>query len=67
VIRLNIWTKPSFSNGSGGNNCADVLANELGDVFIRNSNDPHRDTVHFNRAEWEAFLAGVKAGEFDLP
>jgi hypothetical protein len=67
MIKLNLWIKPSFSNGSGGNNCAEVLANEQGDVFVRNSKDVFRDTVHFNRDEWEAFLAGVKAGEFDLP
>ncbi len=57
------WIKSSFSNGSGGNNCVEV-GGAAGDVFVRHSRRP-LDITAFTRAEWDAFVAGVKAGEFD--
>lgn len=36
-------------------------------VAISNRSDPEGPTVQCRRDEWAAFLAGVKAGEFDLP
>lgn len=62
------WTKASFSNGTGGNNCVEVwVPEDRSEVVVRNSRDPHRDPLVFTPAEWEAFVKGVKAGEFDLP
>jgi hypothetical protein len=59
------WRKSSFSNGNGGNNCVETFTTALsGQVFVRNSKLP-RVAVTFTKAEWAAFLAGVKAGEFD--
>lgn len=34
-------------------------------VAVRNSNDSNRKTVYFTHGEWQAFIAGAKAGEFD--
>ena len=65
------WVKSSFSNGNGGNNCVEVAeivdpANPLfGDLAVRDSKAPNGTILYFTKAEWDAFLAGVKAGEFD--
>lgn len=60
------WTKSSFSNGSGGNNCVEIWRSELDSIAVRNSRFPS-DIIGFTPDEWRAFIAGVKAGEFDLP
>ena len=37
-------------------------------ILVRNSNDGVFGTIlAFTRQEWADFIAGVKAGEFDLP
>jgi hypothetical protein len=36
-------------------------------VQVRDSKDPDGPVLAFTRREWEAFLAGCKDGEFDLP
>ena len=33
---------------------------------MRNSADPEGPSLYFTEAEWEAFVLGVKDGEFDL-
>jgi hypothetical protein len=53
--------KSSFSHSYA---CVDVSRDE-GDVVIRHSADLEGTALHFTRAEFEAFLLGVKAGEFD--
>jgi hypothetical protein len=60
------WRKSSFSgeNGNGGG-CVEVAFLYDGGVALRDTKDrslaPHRYTA----AEWDAFVAGVRAGEFD--
>lgn len=57
------WRKASYSNTQGGN-CVEVA--DLGtQVVVRDSKDPDGPTLRFTRAEWEAFIAGAKDGEFD--
>lgn len=58
------WLKSSYSNGSGGSNCVEVAKLENG-VAMRHSKHPDLPMLVFTRAEWLAFLAGVKDGEFD--
>lgn len=58
------WIKSSKSNGSGGSNCVEVAQLEDGGVAIRDSKHPTVPALVFTRAEWEAFVAGVEAGEF---
>jgi hypothetical protein len=36
-------------------------------VAIRDSKDTTRSAHVFDRQEWAAFIAGAKAGDFDLP
>lgn len=35
-------------------------------VAVRDSKDSDKRTLHFTRDEWDAFVKGVKGGEFDL-
>jgi hypothetical protein len=57
------WRKASFSASNG--QCVEVAALRDGRVAMRNSNHPAAGAVFFTRAEMDAYLKGVKAGEFD--
>ncbi len=35
-------------------------------VMVRDTKDPAKTTITYSRDEWDAFIKGVKAGEFDL-
>lgn len=59
------YRKSSYSNGNGGNNCVEVRWDKDGWRAVRDSKDPDGPVLLFTPAEWEAFVAGVKAGEFD--
>ncbi|MEV6344708.1 DUF397 domain-containing protein [Actinoplanes sp. NPDC051851] len=60
-----VWHKSTRSGGNGGD-CVEVARNLPGIVAIRDTKDPHGDTLVFTHAEWAAFLAGVRDGEFDV-
>lgn len=61
------WVKSSFSNGNGGSNCVEVtvITGDEGVVtyMVRHSKKP-RTVLMFTKAEWDAFVEGVMAGEF---
>lgn len=57
------WVKSSASSGNG--TCVEAASVKEDEVLVRNSRDPEGPIVAFTKAEWVAFLAGVKAGEFD--
>jgi hypothetical protein len=58
------WTKSSHCSN---NACVEVaIANEEGDVLVRDAKDPNGPTLRFDSTEWRAFLAGARIGEFDL-
>ncbi|MGI9003516.1 MAG: DUF397 domain-containing protein [Pseudonocardia sp.] len=58
-----VWRTSRFSNG--GSNRVEVALLEDGRTAVRNSDDPEGDVVLFTRAEMDAWVKGVKAGEFD--
>lgn len=59
--------KATASNGSGGSNCVEVIYWPTVEfIGVRDSKNPDRAILSFSPEEWEAFIAGVKAGEFDL-
>ncbi|WP_433240994.1 DUF397 domain-containing protein [Streptosporangium sp. CA-135522] len=43
------------------------LADGSGRAAVRHSHHPDGEVVVYTRAEWEAFVGGVKDGEFDFP
>lgn len=45
--------------------CVEV-AIKHGAVGVRDAKNPDQKPLLFTQAEWEAFLLGVKAGEFDI-
>jgi Domain of unknown function (DUF397) len=61
-LSLAVWRKSSRS-GVGG--CVEVAALDS-QVAMRDSKDPHGPVLLFSPTEWEAFLGGVRDGEFDL-
>jgi hypothetical protein len=58
-----VWWKSSVSNSGG---CVEVA--RLGALtLVRDSKNPAGPQLTFTPREWNAFLAGVRGGEFDLP
>ncbi|MFB6979492.1 DUF397 domain-containing protein [Streptomyces scopuliridis] len=55
------WQKSSFSGD--GPQCVEVAEHD-GAIVMRESDDPYVLTI-IGRSNFAAFIAGVKAGEFD--
>jgi hypothetical protein len=58
-----IWVKSSLSYANG--NCVEVSDQPEGAIGVRNSRDSEGPVLRFTRDEWQAFLGGVRNGEFD--
>ena len=58
------WEK-SFASEPNGGSCVEVnIATGL--VGVRDTKLAHSPVFVFDTEEWQAFLTGVKAGQFDL-
>jgi hypothetical protein len=57
------WKKSSLSYANG--NCVQVAGLSDSVIRVRNSRDVNGPVLKFTIAEWDAFLAGVRNGEFD--
>lgn len=57
------FKKSTFSSPDGG--CVEVGASD-GLIRVRDSKDRSGPMLTFNAHEWDAFLKGARAGEFDL-
>ena len=57
------WLKSSHSYANG--NCVEVRRNPDGRVEVRNSRFPDLLLPAFTRGEWDAFIAGIKSGDFE--
>lgn len=64
MISAAAYTKSTFSDAG---NCVEVRLLVDGTIGVRDSKHPGHAPHRFTADEWEAFLAGVRAGEFDLP
>ena len=64
MISTDRYTKSSFSGGAG---CVEVRKLDDGSIGLRDSKDVTKPPHVFTAHEWTAFVAGVRAGEFDLP
>ncbi len=54
-----------ISSFSGKNHTCVGVKITAGDIRIINTNHPNQQAT-FTEEEWNAFIAGAKAGEFDL-
>ncbi|MFI9507323.1 DUF397 domain-containing protein [Nocardia sp. NPDC052566] len=58
------WRKSSYSNDQG--NCVEVAMLTHGMIGVRDTKDNGTGAIlTFTRPEWEAFLEGVRDGEFN--
>jgi hypothetical protein len=57
-----VWRKSTHSNIDG---CVEVSFAH-GQVAVRDSKDQGGPVLAFTPVEWQAFLLGVRNGEFDL-
>jgi uncharacterized protein DUF397 len=46
--------------------CVGVAFQEDGNILVQNTTTRAHEPLTFTRREWAAFVAGVKAGEFDV-
>ncbi|MEU8039646.1 DUF397 domain-containing protein [Streptosporangium sp. NPDC049078] len=66
--RAGIAWRISTRSENGGGSCVEVgpLGDGSGRVAVRHSHRPDGEVIVYSRAEWEAFVGGVKDGEFDF-
>jgi hypothetical protein len=57
------WVKSSLSFSNG--NCVEVASLPEGGIGVRDSKDSEGPVLRFTPDEWQAFLGGVRNGEFD--
>ncbi|MEU2256143.1 DUF397 domain-containing protein [Nocardia xishanensis] len=59
-----VWRKSSYSGADG--NCVEVAFLGGGNVAVRDTKDKGSGPIlAFTPSEWDAFVSGVSAGEFD--
>jgi hypothetical protein len=56
------WRKSSFSADQG--ECVEVASNLPGVLAVRDSKNPTGSALIFTPGEWDAFLTGLKRGQF---
>lgn len=56
------WKKAVICNAA--TNCVEVAFSEDGTVHVRDSSDPTGPVLTFSPEEWDAFLEGIRNGDF---
>jgi hypothetical protein len=56
------WRKSDYCGNSA---CVEVAV-DAGSILIRDSKNPDGHPLTFDQSEWTAFVAGVRAGNFDF-
>lgn len=57
------WRVSSYCAGNG--ECVAVAWLPSGHVLVKDTKHPAGPQLRFDASEWQAFVAGVRAGEFD--
>lgn len=57
------WVKSSLSGYN--TNCVEVSGLSGDTIIVRDSKNPQGGVLNFTTAEWDAFIGGVRNGEFD--
>lgn len=57
------WRVSSWCAGNG--ECVAVARLPSGHVLVKDTKEPAGPQLRFDASEWRAFVAGVRAGEFD--
>jgi len=57
------WVKSSLSYANG--DCVEVAKLPDGRIGVRDSKDTEGPVLRFTPSEWDAFIGGVRNGEFD--
>jgi hypothetical protein len=60
------WRKSSFSGANGGTGCIEVAALSGGGIAVRDTKDRALPPHHHSVRAWSEFLAGIRAGEFEV-
>jgi|HubBroStandDraft_3_1064219.scaffolds.fasta_scaffold155110_1 hypothetical protein len=60
-----VWQKSTYS-GSNGGQCVEVARNVPGLVAVRDSKDTGGPVLVVTPAQWRAFLASARRGDFRL-
>lgn len=63
-IKDSDFKKSSFSKIGLHDQCVSIAKTDVG-VAIRDTKDNTKQTLYFSHDEWNAFILGAKAGEFD--
>lgn len=58
-----VWSKSTRSSGNC-DNCVEVAFIDNA-IAVRDSKNPDGPALIYTRSEWDAFVGGVKDGEFD--
>lgn len=58
----------SSRSGDGSGNCVEAgpVLDGSGRIAVRHSHERDGAVIVYTRAEWDAFIAGAKDGEFDF-
>ncbi|WP_317621507.1 DUF397 domain-containing protein [Streptomyces sp. CBMA123] len=56
------WRKSTYSNGQG--DCVEIADGFANIVPVRDSKDLRGPALRFSAEAWQAFMAGIRAGEF---
>lgn len=57
------WRKSRFCDGGG---CVEMRWMGPNEVALRNSGNPDGPVLVFTKQEWDAFVAGIRAGDFEF-
>jgi len=57
------WRVSSMCGGNG--ECVAVAKLPDGDIVVKDTKERNGHVLRFSASEWGAFLAGVRAGEFE--